>query len=54
MVCNRYFNNRWHRGRWAIPTVLAQKYLKSLKERRIQEYLATRHINDGQKRAGLN
>ena len=32
----------------AIPHVLAQKYLKSLKERRIQEYLATRHINDGQ------
>ena len=32
----------------AIPNVLAQKYLKSLKERRIQEYLATRHINDGQ------
>ena len=32
----------------AIPNVLAQKYLKSLKERRIQEYLATRHIHDGQ------
>ncbi|WP_369396267.1 threonine/serine exporter family protein [Veillonella rogosae] len=32
----------------AIPNVLAQKYLKARKERRIQQYLATRHINDGQ------
>lgn len=32
----------------AIPNVLAQKYLKALKERRIQQHLATRHINDGQ------
>ena len=32
----------------AIPNVLAQKYLKVLKERRIQQHLATRHINDGQ------
>ncbi|ETJ32657.1 hypothetical protein Q604_UNBC12892G0001, partial [human gut metagenome] len=27
---------------------LAQKYLKARKERRIQQHLATRHINDGQ------
>ena len=32
----------------AIPNVLAQKYLKALKERRIQQHLATRHSNDGQ------
>lgn len=32
----------------AIPNVLAQKYLKARKERRIQQYLATRHSNDGQ------
>lgn len=32
----------------AIPNVLAQKYLKAIKERRIQQHLATRHINDGQ------
>ena len=32
----------------AIPNVLAQKYLKARKERRIQQHLATRHINDGQ------
>ena len=32
----------------AIPNVLAQKYLKARKEHRIQQYLATRHINDGQ------
>ena len=32
----------------AIPHVLAQKYFKALKERRIKQHLATRHINDGQ------
>ena len=32
----------------AIPNVLAQKYFKARKERRIQQHLATRHINDGQ------
>jgi putative membrane protein len=32
----------------AIPNVLAQKYLQKLKEQRMTELLATRHINDGQ------
>lgn len=32
----------------AIPNVLAQKYLKNIKERRIAELMATRHVHDGQ------